>query len=207
MRLARRLFARAARPEVARGRRTMFRPFAVCVALSLVLAASLLWLDRRSRRWADAIEYGGQDGHWFSVGTVIGCATVARVQLSGMAGTPGTGLLLTTDDLYARQGPSEMYVGDELIAWLRGHWRSPEGSDFYLLGWRYRWHDANNFDASAPLSHLAAIAAGWPLVPLLARRCRRRLRARRGACPACGYDLRATPGRCPECGAGDGTTL
>jgi hypothetical protein len=32
---------------------------------------------------------------------------------------------------------------------------------------------------------------------------RRRRRARRGLCPACGYDLRATPGRCPECGESD----
>ena len=31
-------------------------------------------------------------------------------------------------------------------------------------------------------------------------RVRRRLRSRRGLCPACGYDLRAAEGRCPECG-------
>ena len=39
-----------------------------------------------------------------------------------------------------------------------------------------------------------------PLLRLLRLRRERRI-ARRGLCPACGYDLRASPERCPECGA------
>jgi rubrerythrin len=51
---------------------------------------------------------------------------------------------------------------------------------------------------------LAAIMLVLPAFALLRavlRRLRRRRRAGRGACRACGYDLRGAAGRCPECGA------
>ena len=45
-------------------------------------------------------------------------------------------------------------------------------------------------------------AVAFALAPALyaGRRLRRRLRAARGCCPACGYDLRERGDRCPECG-------
>jgi hypothetical protein len=45
----------------------------------------------------------------------------------------------------------------------------------------------------------AVLPAAW-LGRLALRWLRRRRGAKRGFCPACGYDLRATPGQCPECG-------
>jgi hypothetical protein len=56
--------------------------------------------------------------------------------------------------------------------------------------------------ATVPYWFLAAITglapASW--LAAYARRRKRRLRAARSLCPACGYDLRATPAQCPECG-------
>jgi len=58
----------------------------------------------------------------------------------------------------------------------------------------------------APPALLSAILPSWWLLTRR-RRSRRRAeaRARKGLCPACGYDLRGAPGRCPECGVAAAT--
>ena len=69
------------------------------------------------------------------------------------------------------------------------------------MGFAYFWSPtsrtvmAPHWAVAVPLSVLPL----WRMLRAPARR-RRRLRARRGLCPKCGYDLRATPDRCPECG-------
>lgn len=62
-------------------------------------------------------------------------------------------------------------------------------------------HEARGDDFVA-LVPLWFLVLPWTIAPAAAglARLRRHRRARRGCCPACGYDLRATSGRCPECG-------
>lgn len=56
---------------------------------------------------------------------------------------------------------------------------------------------------AAPCWFIALLSAIAPAVWLrgYAKRRRRRVRAARNQCVACGYDLKASPERCPECGA------
>ena len=93
---------------------------------------------------------------------------------------------------------------------------SPRGSHTLGFAWVHNRHDHSfptayrgtihlegwNAALTLPYWFLAGVTGIW-LVPAglaLRRRMRRRWRAGRDLCPACGYDLRATPGKCPECG-------
>lgn len=71
---------------------------------------------------------------------------------------------------------------------------SVRGRDYRALPLRPIWSGL-----AADTALFAALSWLLLFMPSIARR---RLRARRGACPACGYDLRATPpgSPCPECG-------
>ena len=76
-------------------------------------------------------------------------------------------------------------------------WRIDPGQKSRI---RDLWHDRLDVRIGS-IPHWALAAA---LLMLPAARSlpwlRRRIRARHGLCPTCGYDLRATPNRCPECG-------
>ena len=58
------------------------------------------------------------------------------------------------------------------------------------------------FTTTTVAAPMWALAAPFAILPLaqMRRSVRRRRRAEKGLCPACGYDLRASREVCPECG-------
>ena len=86
-----------------------------------------------------------------------------------------------------------------------------------FLGFGYDNVTFHKYDAVLNLSSIFQINVPlWPMsvtlvglasgIPARLRRRNHERQARRGLCPACGYDLRASPGRCPECGAASART-
>ena len=97
-----------------------------------------------------------------------------------------------------RFGPAEPDHAFLGFGWGRAHYRKStnfiRGSEQRVI--RYTLDYAV---VAVPYWALLLATAAPPAFSLRAR-LRRRVRLRRGQCPACGYDLRASPGGCPECG-------
>ena len=86
-------------------------------------------------------------------------------------------------------------------AWFRTLRLRPGGVTMQDANGAVAWRVAGYYGAvEIPWWSLLVLFALLPAARLAAR-LRRRAKAGRGLCPACGYDPHATPERCPECGA------
>jgi len=183
--------------------------FVTFLSLVVCVAAGALWV--RSYRVEEEFEWGavrGEERVGYSAKSYVGGVHVARCVETGLFRHPN-GYRRTA--VAYDEGPEE---GDGLPP----HW-----ADAYPV--TDTWFDRWGFSAAhGTMPHFGLmtgpgdlgstrvavlVVPHWFLLALAALPAavrapgwvRRRGRARRGRCAACGYDLRATPGRCPECGA------
>jgi hypothetical protein len=107
---------------------------------------------------------------------------------------------------YRWSGPIYPSAGPIEPSYQSGAIHSWRGFEAQARTMSYGWTQATSrtwsvtFPAWSLVAALAVLPAAWLARPGL-RWLRRRRGAKRGLCPACGYDLRASPGQCPECGA------
>jgi hypothetical protein len=179
--------------------------FAAAASLALAAAVAVLWI--RSYRVGDQFLFR----HFTAYPD---CDLVHEWYLSSAAG----GVRLAHHINHHRKGD-----GAKLPRWKLSTY-GPPGFPFFgtrsrvpsrnrLSAWQRAGFELGNSSSGTPPSVVrGVIAPHWfcalllLIMPALWLRyalpqLRRRRRAARGACRACGYDLRATPGRCPECGA------
>ena len=160
------------------------RPFArglftLCSAASLVLCVAVCVLWARSGTHRDRAAWGEwpqRQAYGFNSGG-------GRIEV--WRGLDPWHLMDSADPYHAPNAVlGALGIECASTAWL------PPAAGFISIGVR--------FPHGLAAAIAAVLPAGWLVVAR--RRHRRRLRARSGRCPACGYDLRASPDRCPECG-------
>jgi hypothetical protein len=178
--------------------RRIVSTFAVTVSLLVSLGSAVMWA--RSYFVRDIVGFGRDGGNCHLVQSILGRVHV----LSNLDGGCEGGFTRSSDRLVdgavwtgGRSGyPSEIRwrLGVAYEVYDHNHWRrvrlSGAGGPVFVTHHRL---------AVVPYAYPVALFALLPVVRL-AGWWRRRGKARRGCCAACGYDLRATPKRCPECG-------
>jgi hypothetical protein len=187
------------------------RPLNVVTALSLLLCVAAIVEWARSGFAGDELNvYDQRAGASRSVSTSLRFAS-------------GRGLMSLA--VRQRRSPRPVPPGAASIAQRTWRWQPLQATGIHFargtfwqrLGFAFQAERQRGFyrhpDVSGPYHQLDvavrvpywAIASVSGVIAALGIRSRRRAiaaRARRGLCPACGYDLRATPGQCPECGHG-----
>jgi len=199
----------------------------MCSSCLLALAVILSWI--RSHRWNDFVEWGwitqGPDGTQWRADTWSGdittyqgqCAvtcwdreslagerTAVQLALPSLFVPPNT-IRWEGDPVYpgsARLPFSSTWLG-RLGFYFKNDWTSgPEGYVEAVENPPPPPHGTRHLiDLGVPHWFLLLLTLPVPAYRLVVW-LRRRRRARRGLCLACGYDLRASDeaGRCPECG-------
>jgi hypothetical protein len=172
-------------------------------SLLLCAAAVALWL--RSPFVSDRLAWGSArtsphaSVQWFTVRTSDGGLLLRwdRREYTGRPPRPKPWDEPSPTDLtWERSEPvslAELYPPGSFLQ--RAGFRLTRSRTLY--GSTAEAHDGRTL--AFPFWAVAAASAVLPGALVLRKRTALR-RARRGLCPACGYDLRATPARCPECG-------
>ena len=168
----------------------------LATGLSLLLCAAVVVMGVRSLRWADIYSHAGGRRCW----TFASDRGLVRVTLYEDENTRFHGWFGGP----VRTGRGQGGLWAELVlcdpAWPRLGIGYQESRTDVEANWRHGNRRYRSWILPYWLLAAVTLPTAFPLAVRQARRSRRRLRAARCQCAACGYDLRATPGRCPECG-------
>ncbi len=175
-------------------RRFARRLFTLCSALSLVLCVAVCVLWGRSYWVQDTLTWSsGQHDPSSPVRVTSVLSMYGIVAVSNMRLPDSDSDYEIPDRLTHRVDPVEDVPPARPDFW---------GRFGFIHDQQQIWKITSDLRAAphwlfALVAALPVAAKSWVVVHSR----RRRARAERDLCPACGYDLRASPERCPECGA------